>query len=90
MIADTLAVISKGDPSLALTMVHITVVRQASQVGWHAIRAEFPDYYDRRTLFSLLLVQLSPHLKHFQKDDKVFTTRLQLTNSKVNLYREED
>ena len=61
--ADALLVISNEGPNLAMATVRITVVMQASQVGWHAIRVEFTDYHDRRTLFSLLLVQLSPHLK---------------------------
>ena len=75
---------------MAVKTVHVSVVTQAAAAGWHAIRLELPAYRDRRTLYSLLLAQLGPHLKHSRKDDGVFTTRQQFTNSKVSLFREED
>ena len=89
--ADALAEIVKEHADLADKMVHVTVVTQAFVEGWHAVRLELPGYRDKRKLYSLLLAQLNPHLKHSRKDvERGFTTRQGFTNTKVNLYREEE
>ena len=50
LLADALAVISKEHANLADKVLHVSIVTQAVAEDWHAVRLEFPDYRDKRTL----------------------------------------
>ena len=50
LVADALAVISKEHADLADKVLHVSIVTQTVFEDWHAVRLEFPDYRDKRTL----------------------------------------